>query len=496
MNSDGTFLYRLVALTRESGTQVDFVDDDAYVFMPSVTWKPNDRTSLTFLVNKQETTGQVSAQFLPSKGTIDPAPLGQIATNRFVGEPGWDRYDRKKTEISILFDQQLSENWSLSSIFRKTDSEAQTREHWITVGAVPDDSGNVARTIYTVDRKTDIFNFDIRLEGEFTTGSALHRFVAGIDRQDAFWEEYNYFYGFGLGGTFNLYNPVYGNLNDGIINPTDRDDNEIKQLGIYLIDNIEIGNTIISAALRHDDTDNKTISATTDDTVSSDSEVTGRLGVMYQFESGLSPYISYSEAFSPNLGTDGAGGTLAPTVGSQRELGVKYLSPNKKTMVNFAHFDIDQKNRVSQGATPGGVEQVGALIDGWELEVKHRWQRLQLLFNYTLLDAKQGSENGPRLPYVAEKIASAWGKYEFTNGFRVGLGTRYNGSNVGFGGSPEVPSVGLYDAMLGYEFENWDFSVNVENLTDEVYISWCRSAGRDCGFGERRTVNANVRYSF
>ena len=128
--------------------------------------------------------------------------------------------------------------------------------------------------------------------------------------------------------------------------------------------------------------------------------------------------------------------------------------------------------------------------------MKHRWQRLQLLFNYTLLDAKQGSENGPRLPYVAEKIASAWGKYEFTNGFRVGLGTRYNGSNVGFGGSPEVPSVGLYDAMLGYEFENWDFSVNVENLTDEVYISWCRSAGRDCGFGERRTVNANVRYSF
>jgi iron complex outermembrane receptor protein len=59
-----------------------------------------------------------------------------------------------------------------------------------------------------------------------------------------------------------------------------------------------------------------------------------------------------------------------------------------------------------------------------------------------------------------------------------------------------VPSSTLYDAMVGYTMGEWDFSVDVKNLTDDETISWCRFEGGDCGYGARRNVTANVRYQF
>lgn len=54
LNEDATFLYRFVTLKRESGTQVDWGQDDAEILMPSITWRPTEGTSLTFLANYQK----------------------------------------------------------------------------------------------------------------------------------------------------------------------------------------------------------------------------------------------------------------------------------------------------------------------------------------------------------------------------------------------------------------------------------------------------------
>ncbi|BDZ73863.1 hypothetical protein GCM10025856_15820 [Methylophaga marina] len=50
--------------------------------------------------------------------------------------------------------------------------------------------------------------------------------------------------------------------------------------------------------------------------------------------------------------------------------------------------------------------------------------------------------------------------------------------------------------MLGYSYQNWDFTVNAQNVTDEVYTAWCRGAGQDCGYAQRRNITGNVRYHF
>ena len=104
LSEDGKLLYRLVALKRDSGTQVDYVDDNGYVFAPSLTWLPSDDTTISLLFNSQENTGAVSAQFLPTQGTLEPGPQGDIGSETFVGEPDWDRYDRRKDEVTLFVD--------------------------------------------------------------------------------------------------------------------------------------------------------------------------------------------------------------------------------------------------------------------------------------------------------------------------------------------------------------------------------------------------------
>ncbi|MEM9161096.1 MAG: TonB-dependent receptor plug domain-containing protein, partial [Verrucomicrobiota bacterium] len=70
-NEDASLFYRLVAMTRESDTEVDYVSDDAVMVMPSITWQPGERTRFTFLAKYQENDTGSTLQFIPD---IDGAP--------------------------------------------------------------------------------------------------------------------------------------------------------------------------------------------------------------------------------------------------------------------------------------------------------------------------------------------------------------------------------------------------------------------------------------
>lgn len=496
ITEDGEWLYRLVALKRDSGTQVDHVNDDSLVFMPSVTWQPSDKTSITMQYVHQEVDSTVSAQFLPTFGTLLPGSLGKISSSTFVGEPGWDRYNTKKDEVSLFVDQALTNNIKLVANLRKSNTNSITREHWTAIGGTPDATGFIGRTIHAADRSTNVFSSDVRLQGHFILGPTTHLVSLGMDYQDALWTESNYTSrasAFGI----NVYNPVYGNVDYAALRGEERDNNKIVQTGFYLTEHMEWGPWVISGALRRDHATNTLLrfNDALADVDSRNSATTGRLGLMYRFENGISPYVNYSEAFVPNLGTDGAGGVLKPTEGEQREAGVKFLSPDNNTSMAFAWFEIEQQNRVLQGNTPGGLQQAGALSRGWELEAKHRIGNLELLGNYTHMNAFNDTTK-VRLPYVAEKLASAWAQYRINDNWRIGAGARHIGNNVGSGGTPVVDAVTLFDAMVGYSYGPWDLRATVRNIADKEFVSWCRGGTNDCGFGERQNAVLSANYKF
>ena len=63
--SDGKLLYRLVGLGRSADGPVDYSNDDAAAFMPSMTWTPTERTSVTVLGFTQKN----------DTSPIDPVPV-------------------------------------------------------------------------------------------------------------------------------------------------------------------------------------------------------------------------------------------------------------------------------------------------------------------------------------------------------------------------------------------------------------------------------------
>lgn len=501
LTSDGRLLYRVVALKRDSGTQVDHVNDDAELIAPSLTWQPHADTAVTLQFSHQNNKSKVSAQFLPTRGTRvleDPLtgdPIQRVPTNTFVGEPDWDRYDTRRNDVTLSVEQALTPGWRVVGTARKSHSASVTREHWTVVGADPDASGNTLRTLYTADRKTELFGADVRVEGELRTGSVRHQIGLGVDHQNAFWEEYNYTFSGTGGGLINVYNPVYGNLQSQNLVFSDRPDNKLDQTGIYLTNHVTVGDWVVSGALRRDRTSTRAVAVSGAETAVTDEASTGRLGLMYRLPHGVSPYVSRATSFVPNLGTNTGGGQLKPTRGEQDEVGVKFLSASGNTSVNLAWFSIDQLNREVDGSVPGGREQTNAKVKGVELEVRHRQGGWEFAGNYTDLSARNTKANVP-LASIADVMGSGWVQYQLASGVRLGAGLRHTGSVYGGGGAPKLPSVQLLDLMMGYTWGQWDARFDIKNATDKVYISWCRGATTDCGYGSRLNANLTVNYRF
>lgn len=488
------FLYRVVALHRESGSQVDYVSDDAFIFMPSFTWQPAAETSLTLLANIQENKGGQSLQFLPNEGALLPGK--EIPTNTFIGEPGWDRYDTEQQAYSVFIDHRLNETFTLSLNARYTDGSADYKSHWVTYGyEVPliaaDDT--VMRTIYDAPGSSEAFVWNAIASAAFGSDALQHELTFGFDAQDVSIDTDSY-YGWAAGGRIDLYNPTYGNLAtvaDVIDSPADNSD----QFGIFARDQITAGNWLVSLGLRRDDV--KTIPDGATTASIDETATTGDLGIMYRFDNGFSPYLSWAESFEP-LGTttalDGSTLQLDPKTGTQYEAGFKFSPKDSPALFTAAVFDIVESERpISNGIF---VTQENVKIQGIELEVQTRWRDLYLQLGYSYVNAEDGQ--GQKLVTIADHQAVAWITYEPSaeawSNFKTGLGLRYAGKRWDGTDTLAADPYTLVDAMIGYDFENVRLQINVNNLADETFVA--STAGGRSYYGARRSVNLSAKYSF
>jgi len=250
-------------------------------------------------------------------------------------------------------------------------------------------------------------------------------------------------------------------------------------------------------------------------------KLTGRAGALYLFDNGLAPYISYSESFNPNSYADSAGNPLAPTDGTQWELGLKYQPPGTDDLYTASLFRIDQENLATKLPQENFYRAVGAVrSQGLELEAHLQLNdNLKLLGSYTFTDIEYSKsmistlstatdiiENKGNSPTQAPRhMASLWADYKFDSGsldgLRLGGGVRYVGySWADAENTMKVPSYTLFDASVGYDLgkvglKGVDVRLNANNLTNESYIASCASLSF-CYMGEERNVAATVSYQF
>jgi iron complex outermembrane receptor protein len=495
LSSDGQWLYRLIAIERNADTQVDHVHDDRTLLAPTLTWKPNGTTSLTLQALYQKDESGSTSQFLPWEGMQLPNPNGRIPTNTFIGEPN-DRYDTERQSLGYLFQHQLNDSWTFRQNFRyavnKVDYFTHYARGWLRTGGTgfPIDPVNqrlIERDADYSITKVHIATLDQHLQGKLQTGAMQHSLVAGLDfthyhrdRASQYIEKYD---------TIDVYAPVYGHAAPVALAEEPRSTQ--RQVGLYLQDQMKIGQWIVSAGLRHDRVNNA-LDGSEDE---KSHATTKRLGVMYQLENGWSPYVSYSESFTPVAGTDTYGGRFIPLRGEQIEGGVKYMPADGNNQFTAAVWHIDEKNQlIEDPANVLNKIQAGKTKNqGVELEWKGRVTRtVDALahYNYTELD--------DQLTAVPRHQAAVWGKWRFAignvQGLSFGAGVRYMSSSKD-GVAPRTPSVTLLDAMLAWDTPHWRYALNVNNLTDKTYNAVCLSRG-DCWYGARRSVVASATYRF
>lgn len=494
LDADGKFLYRLVGVYRESGTQVDHVPDDARVISPSFTWAPRPGTRLTVLGNFQENDGGQTLQFLPNEGTLLPGR--RIPVDTFIGEPGWDRYDTEQQSYALFFEHEFNDVFTVTANTRYTDGESDYKSHWVAYdGADPiiAADGTVNRTIYDSPRASEAFTTYGTLAARFDTGPVDHHLTIGFDAQDVTIDN-DSFYGWAAGGRINIYDPVYGNLAP-VGDIVDYPAAITNQFGIFAQERMTFDHWTLALGLRYDDV--RTHSLGNPEPNIDDDATTGDIGLIYQAPRGFTPYVSYAESFEP-LGTavafDGSTIQLDPKTGEQFEVGLRYQPLGTQTLFTFSAFEITEKERpLSNGIF---VTQTNVETRGVEFEVDSRWRDFRFQGGYSYIDAKDGNDN--HLVTVPDHQATGWVTYEPREGalqnFRTGIGVRYVGQRWDGTDTLSAPSYTLLDFMVGYDFETVRLQLNVTNATDEYYVG--TTDGGRAFLGAARNIILSAKYRF
>ncbi|WP_312359327.1 TonB-dependent siderophore receptor [Stutzerimonas balearica] len=500
LDDDGTLLYRVVAIGRDSQTQVDHTKDNRLVFMPSLTWRPNEQFEWTLMANVQKDDGGTTSGFLPHRGTVLSAPYGEIGSERFVSEPGFDEYDTEQKALTSQMSWRLDETWTLRQNLRwqKSKVSYQTMYGWPPVLGADDRTVN---RVWSVSKpEVTIWTADHQAESRFDTGPLQHTALVGVDYRHAVTDSRS---ARGVATPLDLYDPVYGTFDPSGITLSDVPQQRAVQKGLYVQDQVRLDKWLMTLGLRKDWAETRV----EDGNRQKDDAVTGRVGLTYLFDNGVAPYVSYSESFTPIIGLNTiTQQSYKPLEGEQWELGIKYQPVGSNTLLTAAVFDLREKNRqMPDPANPLSTIQAGeARVQGLELEglveVDPNWD---LIATYSYLDSEVAkgppAQQGKRIASVPEHMASLWSQHRFSvagiSGFSAGAGVRYVGASWDGTDSLKTPSTTLFDAMLGYAYQDWSFTLTATNLEDETYYTTCLSRG-DCFTGNRRTVVATASYSF
>jgi iron complex outermembrane receptor protein len=512
--TDGTFLYRLTGLARHADTQVDEMRDRREFIAPALTWRPNADTSLTFLSYFQRDDSGVQ-QFLPSQGTLRPNPFGHIPRSFFSGEKDANNFDREQWGIGYQFEHRVNDAWTLRQNLRYSRIDL---DMYVVrgVGLQPD-LRTLNRAAIWIHDHTDAFTVDNQAETRFSTGPVQHRVLMGLDyRRDAS----DFGFARGSASPLDIFNPVYGrpfNMPTGFTGPDTRTNTLTvqNQLGLYVQDQLRYDRWLLTLSGRYDWVDTSVRNRLEPShPKESDSAFSGRVGLNYLFDSGVSPYVAYSQSFQPLVRATATGQPFKPTRGEQVEAGIKYQPPGSNSFVSLAAYHLVQENVPTADPTdPDGIRQIQAgevRVRGIEVEALAELTReLSLIASYGYTDSEVTQSNiagqqGKRVALVPEHQAALWADYSWhegpLKGLSLGGGLRY--LTGAYGDTTEsfaIPTHTLYDAAIRYDLgelsptlKGFRVAVNGSNLGDKE-VATCIAA-TECYYGPRRTVLGTLSY--
>jgi len=507
VDKNGTVLYRLTGVARTAETQVSDIKDQRLAIAPSVTIRPNRDTTFTLQGSFQRDPNGGLFNPVPAGATLFSNPNGQLGPDKYFGDPDRDGMHRTQYWFGYQFDHAINDKISVSQNLRYLHIDQHYYQTSVTSALGADQRtvsmwGNVDNEHYTQ------FQVDTHAQAKVATGAVQHTLLFGLDYQRSMLGDTE---GNSVLGTVDLYNPNFSSLPTQQANT--RLDYSLSTVGVYAQDEARWRNWVLTFGVRQDWTGGNqqtTLLTTGKGSIyhTNDHAFTWRAGLAYQFESGIAPYVSYSRSFQPVLGATYSGAPFSPTKGRQIEAGVRYQPKWFDGFFSLAAFTLTQDNvSVVDPDHPGNAIQTGQTRSrGVEFEAHANVTAdLKVIASYTYLNQQVTSTTTPtsfgKRPTIAPRnTASLWADYTFHRGplrnFGVGSGVRYMSSSAGDAANTfTVPGRVLVDLGAHYDIQNWRLSLNLNNVFDREYISYCTTASV-CYWGATRTVLGTARYQW
>ncbi|ALN75638.1 TonB-dependent siderophore receptor [Aureimonas sp. AU20] len=492
-------LYRITGLARGAETDLSSVPDDRTFIAPALTLRSDDRnTHLTILGEYADITTGGNATYFNQNGR---------PTDLESGDPAFGDFDQRQGRVGYEFEHRFNDTLTVRQNLRYAHIDADVK--YTSIGSLSADGLTASRSTGRIVDNLDSIAVDNQAQMHFDTGPVAHTLLGGLDYNHVDVDDK---IGLGSAPDLDLVTRNYGA--QAIASPaldfvatTTRQN----QTGVYLQDQLQYNRLVLTLGGRYDWLSQQAFNQLSVSTSEQDDEkFSGRAGLSYLFDNGISPYVSYSTSFSPVIGNSFSGASFNPSQGRQEEIGVKYAPTDINLVVNAALFRIRQTNVLaSDPNNPNFQIQRGEVESkGVELEATTSLMAgLSLTAAYTYLDLEiTAGDNEGRVPSgIPAHQFSLWSDYTVQSGQAAGLGfgagVRYLGQSWGddTNTSRNDPRV-LIDASLSYDFgkanpklEGVSAQINAKNLFDKRADS-CQAGY--CYRDEGRNVIGSLRYRF
>jgi iron complex outermembrane receptor protein len=495
IDSEGRLLYRLNMAYTNSESFRDHMDLERFAVAPSFLWKISEDTEIGFdLSYTKEKTPYDSGVPLAADG--DPV----VPIDTFFGDPDLDGRTLEDLFAGIDLKHRFNETFTLRS--RLQYHRAEPKNEALRHRGINPITGNLRQRYQNEAREDEEIQWVTDLSAEFTTGAVKHNALVGFDliHQESVFDR------------FRMNTPDVPITSDPDVNfdpPANNDPapdlkGSVDWAAFYFQDQmsmLENDRLHLLIGGRYDYVEQDRTRPS--DFSSDDGELTFRGGVLYEATDWLSPYVSVSESFRPQLvdALDKNGNPLEPTTGLQFEGGVKLNFFEERLVATLSAYQIEKENVavfdnqhfVDTGLSTyyPGVKQRSC---GIELDVAGRiTDDLTIIANYAYTDTEvlenpeAPETEGDRLGGVPLQALRIWLAYNFPaesklHGFGFGGGARFESERLAQFANITMDEFVVFDAGLWYQRQLEGGQIlktrlNFQNITDKEYYP--RASTRD-----------------
>lgn len=507
-DDNAEFIWRLTGVASDRDEQQVGEKAKRYALAPALTWQPNEQTRITLLSQFSDEPDIGWFGYLPAEGTITGGAAGKLSTRFNDGEPGYNKISRKQMMLGYDAEHQFGNGWSVRQNLRYATAEMDYHTiYGSTISA--SDATQLTRGALEMKEQLSTFSVDTQLQNRYRTGAVDHTSLLGVDYRRL---RNDIWHAFGSASNLSLTQPVYGNTEVSYFSVSSQVDHQ-QQTGVYVQDQAQWQRWMLTLGGRYDWAKSDSVNryASNALTEQNDSEFSWRGGLNYLFDSGIAPYISYSESFLPTSGSDYYGHTFQASRAKQYEAGVKYIPAGGLISASAAVYQLTKDKNLSTDldhiyySTQNGEVR----SRGIELEAKAALTpSVDMIASYSYTQAKftRDSQYQGNQPYeIPKNMASLWGDYTFHNtllsGFTIGMGARYIGSTWGDNANSfKAGAVTVWNTALRYDLARFSMpgsslGLNVNNLFDKQYVAGCY-ATTACYYGAERQITGTATFRF